>query len=123
MIEKNKIFSFKNFSFLFSENAFFTSPTIRYAAQNHYSTPMEFTSQIDKNLYSAKIVLRCRQMPNTFLIQGQTLNNSKGNDHDFCDLIPDEQIEWKTDQRGTVIFDGLCVRLKRIINQTQSQQN
>jgi len=106
-------------SFEFSENAFFTSPTIRYAAQNHYSTPMEFKSQIDKNLYSAQIVLRCRQMPNTFVIQGETLNNRQS---DFCDIIPDEQIEWKTDQRGTVIFDGLCVRLKLITHQTQSNQ-
>jgi hypothetical protein len=80
---------------------------------------MEFKSQIDKNLYSAKIVLRCRQMPNTFLIQGETLNNG----NDVCDIIPDEQIEWKTDQRGTVMFDGLCVRLKIISNQTQFHQN
>ncbi|CAF0901317.1 unnamed protein product [Rotaria sordida] len=100
------------------QKAFFTSPTIRYAAQNHYSTPLEFTSQIDKYVYTAKIVLRCRQMPGTFTIQGETLNNSQINGTDFCDIIPDEQIEWKTDKRGTVIFDGLCIRLKRVSNQT-----
>jgi hypothetical protein len=58
-------------------------------------------------------------MPNTFVMQNETLNNGS----DFCDYISDEQIEWKSDQRGTVIFDGLCVRLKRIPNQTQFHQN
>ncbi|CAF3326680.1 unnamed protein product [Rotaria socialis] len=100
------------------QKAFFTSPTIRYAAQNHYATPLEFTSQIDKCVYTAKIVLRCRQMPGSFTIQGETLNNSRINGADFCDIIPDEQIEWKTDKRGTVIFDGLCVRLTPVSNQT-----
>jgi hypothetical protein len=52
-------------------------------------------------------------------MQSETLNNGS----DFCDYVSDEQIEWKTDQRGTVIFDGLCVRLKRIPNQTQFHQN
>ena len=98
---------------IFSQKAFFTSPTIRYAAQNHYATPLEFTSEIDKSIYIAKIVLRCRQMPNTFSIQSETLNNSQRNGIDYCDIIPDEQIEWKTDQRGSIIFDGLCVRLKK----------
>jgi hypothetical protein len=55
-------------------------------------------------------------MPNTFSIQNETLNNET----DFCDIIPDEQIEWKTDKRGTVIFDGLCIRLKQV---TIYQQN
>ncbi|CAF4733836.1 unnamed protein product, partial [Rotaria magnacalcarata] len=54
------------FTSIFSQKAFFTSPTIRYAAQNHYATPLEFTSQRDKYVYTAKIVLRCRQMPDSF---------------------------------------------------------
>jgi hypothetical protein len=62
-------------------------------------------------------------MPETFSIQNQTLNNSQINQTDFCDFISDEQIEWKTDQRGTVIFDGLCVRLKKISNNNMIQQN
>lgn len=56
-------------------------------------------------------------MPGTFTIQSETLNNSYSHGTDFCDIIPDEQIEWKTDKRGTVIFDGLCVRLKRSTKQ------
>jgi hypothetical protein len=55
-------------------------------------------------------------MPDTFLIQSETLNNSQTNGTDFCDIIPDEKIEWKTDKRGTVVFDGLCVRLKQVLN-------
>lgn len=55
-------------------------------------------------------------MPNTFIIQNQTLNNSQINGNDFCDIIPDEQIEWKTDKRGTVIFDGLCIQINKITN-------
>ncbi len=62
-------------------------------------------------------------MPETFSIQNQTLNNSQINQTDFCDFISDEQIEWKTDQRGTVIFDGLCVRLKKISNNNIIHQN
>jgi hypothetical protein len=62
-------------------------------------------------------------MPETFSIQNQTLNNYQNNQTDFCDFISDEQIEWKTDQRGTVIFDGLCVRLKKISNKNIIQQN
>ncbi|CAF1391467.1 unnamed protein product [Adineta steineri] len=106
-----------------NQKSFFTSPTIRYAAQNHYATPLEFTSQIDKCVYTAKIVLRCRQMPDTFIIQNETLNNSQINGTDFCDIISDEQIEWKTDQRGTVIFDGLCVRLKKVFNVGNNTNN
>ncbi|CAF1035192.1 unnamed protein product [Adineta ricciae] len=104
------------------QKAFFTSPTIRYAAQNHYATSMEFTSQIDKCVYTAKIVLRCRQMPDSFTVQGQTLNNSLQNDSDFCDLIPDDEIEWKTDKRGSVIFDGLCVHLKKVLTHENNFQ-
>jgi hypothetical protein len=55
-------------------------------------------------------------MPDTFTIQSETLNSSQTYGTDFCDIIPDEQIEWKTDKRGTIIFDGLCVRLKKISN-------
>jgi hypothetical protein len=116
--------SFSRFS---SQKAFFTSPTIRYAAQSQYATALEFTSRVDKCVYVAKIVLRCRQMPGTFTMQAETLNNSHTGGTDFCDLIPDEQIEWKTDKRGTVIFDGLCVRVKRLtlngINDIAIQKN
>ena len=83
---------------------------------------MQFTSQRDKCVYTAKIVLRCRQMPGTFLVQGETLNNDSASvGSDLCDLIPDDQIEWRTDQRATVIFDGLCVRLKPVFNRESHQ--
>lgn len=55
-------------------------------------------------------------MPSTFSIQQQTINSTGETSSDICDLIGDEQIEWRTDQRGTVIFDGLCVRLKKLTN-------
>ena len=54
-------------------------------------------------------------MPSTFSIEHQTLNSNENIQSDICDLIPDEHIEWRTDQRGTVIFDGLCLRLKKLI--------
>lgn len=104
---------------LFSQNAFFTSPTIRYAAQNHYATPIEFTSIRDQCHYIGKIVLRCRQMPNTFSVQSQTISNCQMNANDFCDFISDNEIEWKTDQRGTVVFDGLCIQIKQMTNSIQ----
>ena len=43
-------------------------------------------------------------------------------DEDFCDFIPNEQVEWRTEQRGTVIFDGLCVYLKQKIDQQDSNR-
>jgi hypothetical protein len=113
VIFPGRTFSHLSFSLfhldLSSENAFFSSPTIRYAAQDHYATPLKFTSQLDKRVYTAKFVLRCRQMPGTFSIHRQTVNNSSMSD--LCDFISDDEIEWKTSQRGTVIFDGVCLRL------------
>ena len=82
---------------------------------------MEFTSQLDKCVYTAKIVLRCRQMPGTFLVQGETSNNGPRVGSDLCDLIPDDQIEWRTDQRASVVFDGLCVRVKPVFNRGSNQ--
>ena len=86
------------------ENCFFTSPTIAYAAQHHYATPLRFTSPVDKVVYLVQVVLRCRQMPGTFVEQGGTVNNGPV-------PLPAEGMEWKTSQRGTVIFDGVCLRL------------
>lgn len=99
-------------AFRFRQRAFFSSPTIRYAAQSCYATPIHFTSQIDRKMYSAKMVLRCRQKPGSFVVQKETLNNNQMMNIDFCDFVSDEQIEWRTEQRGSVIFDSLCVRLK-----------
>ena len=64
-------------------------------------------------------------MPDTFSIQHQTINSHENPpSSDICDLIGDEQIEWRTDQRSTVIFDGLCIRLKKltIINRRNDVQ-
>lgn len=109
-------FTFLSFCLFRSQNAFFTSPTIRYASQNHYASPIEFTSIEDKRRYLGKIVLRCRQMPNSFSVQCQTLSNVN---NDFCDWIGNDEIEWKTDQRGTVVFDGLCIQIQPITNSFQ----
>jgi hypothetical protein len=75
---------------------------------------MMFTSPTDKCSYMGQVVLRCRQMPNTFTVHGQTLNGRPMDSAEFCHLVADDEIEWRTEQRGTVLFDVLCVRLKRV---------
>ena len=90
----------------------FTSPTIAYSSSTVYSPIYKFYSNEQKKNFEAQIVLQCRQMPNTFKVQRETIGLGK---KQICPFISNEEMEYFTDRRATLVAYGLLVRVKEKI--------
>lgn len=88
----------------------YTSPSISYSSLEVYSAGNDFISASGKN-YTAQLVLQCRQKPGTFKIQSETVG--RGNDP-ICDYISNEEIEYFTDIRVSLVPYRLLVLLKEV---------
>ena len=86
----------------------YTSPSIRYASLDVYSTMYSFKSPTTGRRYNAQIVLQCKQKLGTFNIQRETVGWGTKR---ICDIIPNERIEYYTNRRSTVVPYRLLVRL------------
>jgi hypothetical protein len=87
----------------------FTSPTIAYSSSIVYSPIYKFHSnQYNKN-YEAQLVLQCRQMPNSFQVQRETIGLDQ---KQICQFISNEQIEYFSDRRASLVAYGLLVRVR-----------
>jgi hypothetical protein len=91
----------------------FTSPTIKYSARHAYAKPENFIDSNGKR-FTAKIVFQCKQKPGTYKIQGAT--GGARHEGKLCDVIPNDQIEYFTDIRASVIPYGIMVRLVPVDN-------
>ncbi|CAF0972893.1 unnamed protein product [Rotaria sordida] len=87
----------------------FTSPTIAYSSSTIYAPNNDFFSSMNNTLDEAQIVLQCRQQPNSFIIQGETIGAGSKR---ICPHIPNERIEYYTDIRSSIIAYGLLVRFR-----------
>ncbi|CAF0824476.1 unnamed protein product [Rotaria sp. Silwood1] len=87
----------------------FTSPTIAYSSSTIYAPNNDFYSSTNNTLYEAQLVLQCRQQPDSFKIQGETI---RAGSKRICPFIPNEQIEYYTDIRSSIIAYGLLVRFR-----------
>jgi hypothetical protein len=90
------------------QNFVYTSPTIAYSSGPVYSPVYNFHSTENNSNYEAQIVLHCRQMPNTFQVGPETIG-AKGQ---ICSHIPNSEIEYFTNRRGTIVAYGLLVRFR-----------
>ena len=84
----------------------YTSPTIAYSGCNVYSQSVPFQSASGKS-YQAKIVLQCRQQPQTYKVQAETIGAGTRR---ICPIIPNSEIEYFTIVRASIVPYGLLVR-------------
>jgi hypothetical protein len=82
----------------------YTSPSINYACLEHVC-PID-TVNIDNEWYDIQVVLECKQNPAGNVKQ-------RGCRRDVCRIIPDNEIEWKTDQRSSIVPYGLLIRPRK----------
>jgi hypothetical protein len=85
----------------------FTSPTIAYSSSPIYSPMQSFLSSETNKQYYVQVVLQCRQKPNSFKVQKETIG---ARERRLCPFIPNERIEYFTDIRSSIVAYGLLVR-------------
>ncbi|CAF1224045.1 unnamed protein product [Adineta ricciae] len=85
----------------------YTSPTIAYSGCDVYSRAVPFQAPSGKS-YQAKIVLQCRQQPQTYKIQAETIGAGTRR---ICSIIPNSEIEYFTVMRASIVPYGLLVRV------------
>ncbi len=91
------------------ENYFFTTPTIRYASLPQYASSYDFQSAIDGKSYSITVVLQLKQKPGSFIVQKETVGQG---DKRICPYIKNEEIEWKSQRRSTIVTYGVLLLIE-----------
>ena len=84
------------------EYYYFTTPTIRYAALDCYTHTYDFRSPVNGRRYKIRVALQCKQKPDSFTIQPETVGATKRKEI-ICPHISNDQMEWKTDQRSAIM--------------------
>ena len=76
----------------------YTSPSIRYAELDIYSTPAQWSGS------SVRTVMQCRQSPETFEVKGETIGwQRRFGEARFSQHFGNEEIERFTKARGSII--------------------
>ncbi|UJR11810.1 hypothetical protein I4U23_015990 [Adineta vaga] len=104
------------------EYYFFTTPTIKYAALDCYACTYSFTSPGDGRHYKIKVALQCKQKSDSFLVQAETVGAQQKNQI-ICSHIPNDQLEWKTQQRSAIMPYGLMLEIKYDSNATDDNNS
>ncbi|CAF1016318.1 unnamed protein product [Adineta ricciae] len=94
------------------ERFVFTTPSISYAALDCYAYTHSFRSPYDLKLYSIKVVLQCKQKADSIIVQPETVCATKQGRR-LCPHIPNEELEWKTKHRSSVMIYGLLLEIKQ----------
>lgn len=94
----------------------YTSPTIAYSSLPVYSPENEFYSSTTRRAYDVQIVLQCRQKPDSFKIQGETVGATTRR---LCPHISNDKIEYFTEIRDSLVAYGLLVKLVERIDDTE----
>ena len=87
----------------------YTSPTIAYSSTGVYSPFYPFKSSIDNQMHKAQIVLQCRQKPNSYKVQGETIGLGHKR---LCKHITNDKMEYFTDIRASIVAYGLLIRVQ-----------
>jgi hypothetical protein len=82
----------------------FTSPSINYTSDWQRSPTKRFTL-LDGTVYNVQMTLQCKQKPDTFIVQPGRPG--------LCNIISADEIEWKSNQRATIIPIGLMIRMTK----------
>jgi hypothetical protein len=88
---------------------FFTTPSIMYAALKYYGCEYRFISPHNSELYTITVALQCKQKPGSFIVQAETV----GAQQRICPYIPNDELEWKTQNRSAIVPYQLLLRVKR----------
>ncbi|CAF1588525.1 unnamed protein product, partial [Didymodactylos carnosus] len=92
-------------------NHFYTSPTIKYSSLSTYCPKIQFTSANGEK-YDVRVVLQCKQKPGTFKIQRETVGYGTT---PICEYISNEEIEWYSESRASIIVFGVLVHIEKIV--------
>ena len=79
----------------------YTSPSVHYACRQH-SCP-SYRVRYEGELYDVQVMLQCKQNPDG-------VQKRKGTVAHRCTLIPDDEIDWQTDLRSSVLPYALLIR-------------
>ncbi|CAF3466051.1 unnamed protein product [Rotaria socialis] len=85
----------------------YTSPTIIYSGDDIYTPAIPFRSKSGRS-YKAKVVLQCRQQPETFKVQAETIGAGSRR---ICPIIPNNEVEYFSEVRSSIIPYGLLIRV------------
>ena len=93
------------------EYYFFTTPTILYAALDCYTHTYDFRSRKNKKNYKIKVALQCKQKPDSFIVQAETVG-ARQRQQRICPYVDNDRMEWKTQQRSAIMPYGLMLQVK-----------
>ncbi|CAF1080747.1 unnamed protein product [Adineta ricciae] len=93
------------------ENYVFTTPSITYAALEYYAHTYTFESPNNSRMYTIKVVLQCKQKADSITVQPETVG-ARAKQIEICPHIPNEELEWKTQNRSAVLIYGLMLEIK-----------
>ncbi|XP_070552622.1 neuralized-like protein 4 [Ptychodera flava] len=85
----------------------FLSPSIRYAGIECYARPKKFKDAQSGQKYTASVALQVCIRPNSYKVGKDTVGASQP----FDPRIDNQNIEWFTKERGSIILYGLLVKL------------
>ncbi|CAF0935743.1 unnamed protein product [Adineta steineri] len=94
------------------EHYVFTTPSITYAALDYYAHTYHFQSPYNSQIYTIKVVLQCKQKPDSIIVQPETVD-ARRQGIKICRYIPNDKLEWKTQHRSTVMIYGLLLEVKQ----------
>ncbi|CAM4745832.1 unnamed protein product [Rotaria magnacalcarata] len=79
-------------------------------ALDWYAHKYEFKSEKSKNVYKIQVALQCKQNPDSFIIQSETVG-ARRRQETICPHRPNDEIEWKTQHRATIMPYALMLCL------------
>ncbi|XP_068725548.1 neuralized-like protein 4 [Montipora capricornis] len=91
----------------FDTKQIFVSPSVRYSGHDCYAKSKSFEDPKTKQKLSAKAVLQLCINPQSYQVGPQTIGATSEIDPKFSN----QEIEWSTKERGSIIVYGLLVKL------------
>ncbi|KAI0233138.1 Neuralized-like protein 4 [Lamellibrachia satsuma] len=94
----------------FDTKQIFVSPTIRYAGNDTYATPTRYVDGETSTSYVSRVAFHVLISPDSYKVGAQTIGATDQIDPQFSN----EELEWSTAERGSVIIYGVLVRLDEV---------
>ncbi|XP_077984436.1 uncharacterized protein LOC144439061 [Glandiceps talaboti] len=92
----------------FDTRQIFLSPSIRYSGCDVYAYPTEFSDKVTHKTYQARVAFQVWVNPISYKVGPETIDAKSEIDPKFNN----QELEWFTKQRGSVIIYGLLVNMK-----------
>ncbi|KAI0234892.1 E3 ubiquitin-protein ligase NEURL1 [Lamellibrachia satsuma] len=93
----------------FETRQVFLSPSIRYAGRDTYAKPSSYKDAHTKKTYTSRVALQVLVKPGCYKVGAQTVGSKRPIDPTFSN----EELEWSTVQRGSIIIYGLLIHLEK----------